>query len=488
MSEPFIFDEQYTNINDSIPYIRWKGKVFSQISSIVQPTQDTNANLEQNLLMKPRPIKHAYRREIAVNTLHNGNALTTGSVRISSSIDVLNQPGGSLIYANGITNTAVSSCDGLVQTLDPTLPNNSGELGYSCTTCNLPTQCVSTSTNSSNACFSPQLDARRRVRSAGMIKKKFIESKNNDNAYFTDNRQYLVSRNRTIEQNDYRYLRQGNPTVTPGTTASKSNIYSPAGLSHCRLTAITASLQNNVFQYVWVDGNTYVATIPDSHSYDINSFNDAFQLIMINNGHYYLNNFNRSNNFLLVFSYNTLYGKIEIQSISATQFYNSNYSQPVGSTWTVVQPVPQIHVLSNGLTSALGINAGFYPTSATNTTSQTIIASSVGSLQPPYVALIYKPSNPQFGCQGGVDAGSLIARKKYDAITNNGFAYRMALGSGVADAMAYGVSIPGYNVYTLKDKIGYPLKLIPKFPKVALGSAQNDTLTKCVPKRFSNLY
>jgi hypothetical protein len=109
------------------------------------------------------------------------------------------------------------------------------------------------------------------------------------------------------------------------------------------------------------------------------------------------------------------------------------------------------------------------------------VAPNQGSLVPPYVSLIYKPSNPQFATQGGVSSSTLTARKIYDSITNNGFAYRNSLGSAVANAMAYKVMIPGYNVYTLKDQIGYPNKLVPKINK-------NGTLSQCTPKRFSNLY
>ena len=62
-----------------------------------------------------------------------------------------------------------------------------------------PSQCQSPSD-----CFlSPELNAKRRVRSAGMNSNKFKPNYNNDKVYFTSTNEYLVSRNRTIKQNMY---------------------------------------------------------------------------------------------------------------------------------------------------------------------------------------------------------------------------------------------------------------------------------------------
>jgi hypothetical protein len=454
-------------------YIPWKGKVFYQLSSSIQATKDTNTITSGSILFNARPIKHAYRKEIAVN------ATKTGNPRISYSIEELNSPNGFLVYRN-LTNTAISSCDGLTGILDDKLPNDQTELGNTCTVCNIPQQCLSTSTSPTNACFSVQLDARRRVRSSGMIQKRFNSARNNDNAYFTDNRQYLTSRNRTIYQNSYNFIRQGDSTLQPGVGISKSNVYSPQGLSHCEQVFISASGNNNTFQYIWLDGVTYTVTIPNG-SYDINSFNQAFNAIMIQNTHYYINNINLTKQFLLVFSYNTLYGRVELQALTTASYPLSQFSTPTSKTWLIVQQVPQFIFLSNSLPSLLGVSAMTYPSSNAMTTTQILVAPNQGSLVPPYVSLIYKPSNPQFATQGGVSSSTLTARKIYDSITNNGFAYRNSLGSAVANAMAYKVMIPGYNVYTLKDQIGYPNKLVPKINK-------NGTLSQCTPKRFSNLY
>jgi hypothetical protein len=315
-----------------------------------------------------------------------------------------------------------------------------------------------------------------------MIPLQFQPSRpdNPDPVYFFDNRQYLVSRNRTIAQNSYNYIRKGDPSAQPGTTLAANNVYSPQGLSHCALVKISAATNNNTLSYIWLNGTTYVATIPEGY-YNISSFNGAFQKIMLANGHFYTNSATLAPVFLLSFSYNNFYDVASLQAIPVAQVPSPAYTPPAGLTPT--QNISQFIIPATTLRQALGVNAGTYPVSPTGiTTTQTFLATTRGTLNAPYVTLFYKPSNPQFATQGGVSASNYITRKRYDAITNNGFAYREAYGSAVADAMAYSVSIPGYNTYTLKDKIGYPNKLIPKFPKTRPG-----VMLKCQPKRLSDL-
>lgn len=91
-------------------------------------------------------------------------------------------------------------------------------------------------------------------------------------------------------------------------------------------------------------------------------------------------------------------------------------------------------------------------------------------------AVTYKPSNTQFATQGAVSAGDLIARIKYDNITNMGTKYRNAYGSSVARAYAYNVS---NDVYNEKEKVGYRLTATPTFNPV------NGTMKSCsIPPRI----
>ena len=64
-------------------------------------------------------------------------------------------------------------------------------------------------------CFSPQQNAKNRIRTSGIIK----------NNYNMDTKQYLQRRNISFEQNQYNYLQNGNTAVKPGSAASLSNTY-----------------------------------------------------------------------------------------------------------------------------------------------------------------------------------------------------------------------------------------------------------------------
>ena len=55
--------------------------------------------------------------------------------------------------------------------------------------------------------------------------------------------------------------------------------------------------------------------------------------------------------------------------------------------------------------------------------------------------------------------------------------FRNALGQSVSNALAYVVPANGY---TIKDKIGYPLKQTPTFSKY------NDVMLKCEVRTFKN--
>jgi hypothetical protein len=171
-------------------------------------------------------------------------------------------------------------------------------------------------------------------------------------------------------------------------------------------------------------------------------------------------------------------GRIELQSLATSNFPSNQFDK--GGAWSTTQDVAQFIILNNALPKALGISAASYPDTNGVSTSQIFDAPNAGTLIPPYVQLFYKPSNPQFSVNGGVSSSTRLARLKYDTITNGGFANRQAYGSAVANALAYSVMIPGYNAYTLKDRIGYPNTLIPKINA-------DGTLSQCTPTRFSNM-
>jgi len=470
------------NMNE-IPIISWKGQTFNQITSFIAK----NANIDPSINTKahmflPSALK-IYRREIAskVNTLCSNFA---------SSIDEINMPNGSL------NNTSTNGqSKGLVNTLDIKLTTNTTERSGLCKECKDP--------EASNAL--------RRLRSSGNVKRQFDLTTNNA-TYYTDRNQYLVSRNKTFQQNQYNYIRQGDATMKPGDSLSISNVYSPNGTSNCKEPTCYINTDCS-FAYQWIDGTYNTVTIPKGN-YDTNDINQLFKNTMINNTHCYIKNDSNSNVFLLNIAYNSTYNKIELQSFvtnSLHMFQSQQYRVPMKydvnnnvsySSWyqtdNSINVVPLFIINNSKFKDVIGFAAGNYPSTiisinsinyyspsnpdqyfprlnnpiivyntiqgnnlvANYSTNQVSLSSTTPLIQSRYKVLYYKPNNYQFAQQGAVSASSLITRVKYNSITNSTVGYKNAYGTSVANALAYGVSDTGY---TIKDKIGYPNKCTPTF-------------------------
>jgi len=187
------------------PLVSWKGQTLTQITSSIRPNGKINKDItvSSRSLMMPRPLK-IYRREIAANI-----DTSKCNDRISSSIDVFDQPGGSII------NSIATKQNGLVNTIDDMFPNN---------TCQRPGTC--------EPILSDTKTALRRVRSSGMIKRQFDISTNNS-TYFTNNKQYLINRSIAFEKNQYNYIKEGNSSAKPGDSLSKDNVYRSNDMNHC---------------------------------------------------------------------------------------------------------------------------------------------------------------------------------------------------------------------------------------------------------------
>lgn len=430
---------------NEIPIISWKGKTFTQITSSIQKNTKPASSIVNT--MRAQPVKH-YRREIA-----SKNGITHGNPRISMSINEMTSPSGYLVIANGDP-----KCSGVHSTLDFSLTANKTE-----TTCKTAATCVAD-------------NARTRVRSAGMIVKNYNLNRNNDK-YYTSTQEYLKSRNRSFQQNQFNYIRKGNALIAPGNPNTSSNIYSGNGLSHCALVTINSSLNNNTFNYVWIDGTINLVTIPNGTQYDIGTLNNALTSAMVYNNHYLVNISTGSKVIPLSFAYNTYYGKIELQSlaINATIYPSNQYRKPSinggNVSWNV--PVnticPQIQILGNAFQNVVGYSTGYYPSrsiTAQGTTpypgNQIFLSTLTSSILPSYVPVYYKPSNPQFANQGAVDSGALIDRKRYNTITTSAATMSTAWGNQTSDALAYGVNPTGINI-TAKIMHGIPIQKTPKF-------------------------
>ena len=429
--------------------ISWKGRTFNQITSYIRKNGAVNSAVTVGTNIFNRLPLKIYRREIAVPTETNCKQ------RHAMRLDELNAPGGS------ITNSSVNT-GGLVNKIDFNLTENSSERpGSAC-----DNVCASTGSSS-------QSNALRRLRSGGMIKKQFDLSTSKQ-TYYTNSQQYINSRNRGFNQNQFYYTRTGNTSSKPGDSLSTNNIYATNTITDCKKIYISAATS---FEYTWVNQPTIVNSVnttpPETVTvnvpagyYNINDINDVLHNTMIANNHYYRRLDNLTNIFLIDFALNNSTGLVELTvspistSIVTANFYGKALITTAmgvveATAWTTPTAIttPQITILNNSFKTAIGFANATYPATNANTTATTFTGSSLPLLQPEGNRVYYKPNNPQFAQQGAVTSSSRIARRRYDTITSSASSYRTAYGLHVSNALAYGVPANGY---TIKDKIGYP--------------------------------
>ena len=197
------------------PFIRWKGKTFTQIfATLKKNTYSLNTRTTPAILKKPLPLK-LVRKEFANIPKTN----IPQSQRTNVKIDDFNMPNGAFITNLPPTTTGFSAT-----TLDINYINNLTEH---------PGMCKSF--DNGKACMTTENNARHRVRSAGMYPKKFNTNRNNDSVYHSSTNDYLVSRTKTFQQNQFQYFRSGvdNKYKTGQNYQSYFNDYSPQGIPHC---------------------------------------------------------------------------------------------------------------------------------------------------------------------------------------------------------------------------------------------------------------
>jgi hypothetical protein len=449
-----IFTHQI-NINDPV-IIPWKGKTFNQISSLITfngPIRGTPLSVQQ--LRRALPLK-IYRREMANNRTNNLNC----GYRKSSSIDNFDMPGSTVVNSKSTLGAL-----GFNSTVDFNYVNNNTE--HPC--------------NIKNCISSPVDNAKRRVRSAGMIQRKYNVNKNND-TYCTGTDQYLKSRNLSFSQNQYNYLRQGYASLKPGGPQTASNIYSVGGISHCNQPTISQALGNNTIQYYWYTsppgtpvGTPWTAVIPDG-VYTVENLNTAFKNAMFNNATYITNSTTLAQVYPLNIAFDNFTGQVMLQSYnlnayvgSTPTYYDSNGQTPLINVITAniandsVGNFLPYFIIPPGISNVIGFNAQSYPPTSvggikSSTPNYQIESNKTPIISSNYVRLNYKPSNSKFAVQGAVSSSALILRKKYDSVTTSANLLRTPFGNACANAMAYGVS---ENPYTLKTQVGFPLTKTP---------------------------
>lgn len=456
--------------------ISWKGRTINQITSSIQKNGKAYEETTGNGIFRAMPLK-IYRREIAAN-IPTSNGCPNS--RISSSIDVFNQPGGSVISRITEVNTDIF---GQLNTLEYSATGNLNET-YGCDSRGDSRGDSGDGNEGSTRSSAPsyncaEKNARRRCRSSGIIKRVYDPARS-ELAYFTNTNQYLVSRSKSFLQNQYRHVRNNDISIITNPLVNKET-YSPNGVSHCPKAYISEGA--NTFHYYWIDASgtaddfastekRHTITIPPGN-YNVHDLNAEFQNIMYRNTHYFVYTPTHSNVYLMKFIYNNTNNCVELQTFSTANFRNMvDYIRPMNAAWVVptVDVVPVYFIPATGFQNVIGFSSGFYPDVSANVSANaTVNGVAYGALSnlphtiyPSYSITYYKPSNNRFATQGGVSSSDMTQRVKYETISRNGLAYSTTMGSHVGNAMSYGVSD---HVYTQKDKIGYPVTMTPVIDK-----------------------
>jgi len=414
------------------PIIKWKGDTFTQVSSSIKLNTREAPNVNNYFKAQPSKI---YRRVIACEA-DNCNP------RISIKIEEINRPGGS--------NRTSSANSGLDTTTDIIKQNNSSAY-YE----NNDVRCLQAQNTEANAL--------RRVRSAGM-------SKRNDTKYYSDSSQYLKSRNLSFKSNEFFSLKKGDADYRAGTSQAANNVYVSTSVNHCNKFKISEATS---FKYVWYDDISYNVPIV-AGEYDISDINNALYSVMSANNHYKLEIPHRSKEFFIKFLYDASTRKVNIElkqylgdtnSSGVTVYSDENVAKPEWTDADTDNMVIRVIIDEPVFANAIGFNSGSnsLPSVYISVGSdQIFMGPNVAQLIPNYSQVYYKPSNHQFATQGAVSSSDLIARKKYDNITNVGASFRSAFGKQTMNAIAYYSSDYGF---TIKDKLGYPTKKTPVFTK-----------------------
>jgi hypothetical protein len=446
------------------PYFSWKGKTLNQVVSIIQKNKGEDAENIHDLF-RAKPLK-IYRRE----TLVLPNASHISNERVSAAVQHFEIPNGYTISQN-------EYCDrGLQTAIDIPLLQSKSDNGL----------CTATA-------VCQEQNARRRCRSAGMTVRKFDPSVPNSLVpmYSSDTRQYLQSKNKSFDRNDYHQIRQGDPSILTG-TATKGNVYSN-GLNDCPKMYISENQNDTFLQYTWTDpfyvtnneqdepqryALTYQIVVSTGY-YNIDDLNFYIHKIMENNGHYIVNKVTKVKRHFVKLVYNTYFDKIELQSYPVSPSLATDYSIPAGAGWTWPSSAicPCVIFNNNVIGNATGFGEGYYPnirpwldnieadpTEAPiyRTTPYALLSTTQHHIFPLYKVVNYKPSNNRFGQDGSVNSSTRTLMNKYDAMTRNGIMFAKAYNSGLANAMSYGTP---EDVQTTKSKIGYNMKCTPLFPK-----------------------
>lgn len=131
---------------------------------------------------------------------------------------------------------------------------------------------------------------------------------------------------------------------------------------------ITTQYNNNFFQYIWTDGGggyTYDVSIPDG-AYEISTLNAYFQFIMVQNGHYLVDD-QKNYVYYAEIVLNSTYYAVEIKTYPLPTALPTGWTNPAGVMFPAVASTPQVIIPATNIRSLLGFDAGTYPSAVQST-------------------------------------------------------------------------------------------------------------------------
>lgn len=445
-------------INET-PIVNWKhsDNTFTQISSGIK-YNNPNITSDKSAYFRALPLK-IYRREIVTDT-------AVSNPRTSARIFDFDRPGGTII-------TDTTDCIGIKSTQ---IINTSVDKGCD---------------ENCSVFLSAAENARRRVRSSGMIRKQY-NANTTAPSYFTDTKQYLESRSLSYKSNSNFHVYSGDVTSTAGSSGASQNIYTSSSGENCKKEYLSTA---SSFKYIWFDDISYNVVIPPGE-YDVNDLNTILETTMANNYHYFVDEPTRRKIFPISLKYNQENGLIITESFGYNTSNTANYVGDIDPYNINYPPLWFANIpdapstknvqfwFDNAGSTELYIKMGSISVMtklpATNSAGLGLLTQALNTktaFYPRRKIVYYKPSNHGFATQGAVTSSDLIARRKYNTINTVAGSMRSAYGNHTASAIAYGV--PSYG-YTTKDKIGYPMKQTPTFSKYS------DIMKKCTVRTFAN--
>lgn len=445
------------------PIINWKhnDNTFTQISSGVK-YNNPNVTTDKSAYFRALPLK-IFRKEIVTDT-------AVANPRTNGRIFDFERPGGTIKITNGDDCTGIKS----TQIINTSVDNGCEGLNSIC-----------------SVFLSAEANARRRVRSSGMIKKQYNPNTTAP-TYFTDTKQYLESRSLSYKSNSNFHVYSGDVTTDAGSSGAALNIYTSSSGQNCKDEKLYVE---GSFKYIWFDDTSYNVVVRPGE-YDVNDLNTILQTAMSNNYHYFVEKPTGRKVFPISLKYVQDTGFMIVEAFGYNKSNIVDYVADINPSLLENPPswinsIPDAPATKNvqlffdnagatELYTKMGYTQGIGELPLTNNVGLGLIMEILNiktAFYPRRKIVYYKPSNHAFATQGAVSSSDLITRRKYNTINTVAGSMRSAYSNQTANAVAYGV--PAYG-YTKKDKIGYPTKCTPTFSKYS------DIMKKCSIRTFAN--